>query len=244
MGKRIQKQEAVVLVTDEKAAAKDLTQRYQEVDVLWKGTLTASIRFGIVYGKYAAIYGATGLRAEGQGMKSWMEKHCPEINYNSARAYKLMGDRAIKMLGGSEDAVQSLLGNSEFSGPGGETIDVPAEYIEKAKDLFAEAKSRRKFEQMYFDFSGNGWGGKREGAGAKFKGQADVAAELEAIGKSEALAWKAAYGALETLANLRRKKDLFHRLNDDHLATASGLLADLAKASAEALEARLGGAAK
>ena len=87
-----------------------------------------------------------------------------------------------------------------------------------------------------------GWGGEREGAGRKPKGDAEVAAELKAIAKNEAVIWASAKGSLDNLVQLNAKRDVFHRLSDEHLATVSGLLADLAGAAAKALEKRLGAA--
>ena len=83
-------------------------------------------------------------------------------------------------------------------------------------------------------------GGRREGAGRKPKGDAEVAAELKAIAENESVLWAAAKGAIDNLVQLDSGRDVFHRLSDEHLATASGLLADLAGAAAKALEKRLG----
>lgn len=85
-------------------------------------------------------------------------------------------------------------------------------------------------------------GGKREGAGRKPKGDAEVAAELKAIAENESVLWAAAKGAIDNLVQLDSGRDVFHRLSDEHLATVSGLLADLAGAAAKALEMRLGAA--
>ncbi len=80
------------------------------------------------------------------------------------------------------------------------------------------------------------WGGKREGAGNKKK---DVAAELKAVTKNEAVLWASAKGSLDNLVQLDSARGVFQRLSDDHLATVAGLLADLSKAAASALEKRL-----
>ena len=83
-------------------------------------------------------------------------------------------------------------------------------------------------------------GGKREGAGRKPKGDAEVAAELKAIAKSEAVIWASAKGSLDNLVQLDAKRDMFHRLSGDHLATVANLLADLSDKAAKALAQRLG----
>ena len=84
-----------------------------------------------------------------------------------------------------------------------------------------------------------GWGGNNRGQGRKPKGDAEVAAELEAVARNEAVLWAAAKGALDTLSRLDAEKDLFNRLAGEHLATVSKLLADLSKRAAEALSKRL-----
>lgn len=84
------------------------------------------------------------------------------------------------------------------------------------------------------------WGGEREGAGRKSKGDAEVAAELKAVAENESVIWASAKGSLDNLVQLNAKRDMFHRLSGDHLATVAELLADLAGAAAKALEKRLG----
>ena len=81
-------------------------------------------------------------------------------------------------------------------------------------------------------------GGKRENAGRHKKGE-DVAAELKAVTENEAVLWASAKGALDTLVKLDSERGVFQRLSNDHLATVAGLLADLSKAAAAALEKRL-----
>jgi hypothetical protein len=82
------------------------------------------------------------------------------------------------------------------------------------------------------------WGGAGRGQGRKPKGD-DVAAELEAVAESEAILWASAKGSIDNLVQLDSERGVFQRLSDDHLATVAGLLADLSKASAAALEKRL-----
>ena len=82
-------------------------------------------------------------------------------------------------------------------------------------------------------------GGARENAGRKAKGAAEVAAELKAVVENESVIWAAAKGALDTLTRLDSERGVFQRLSGDHLATVAGLLADLSKKAAAALEQRL-----
>lgn len=86
---------------------------------------------------------------------------------------------------------------------------------------------------------GNSWGGPGRNQGRKAKGDAEVAAELKAIAKNEAVIWASAKGSLDNLVQLDAKHDMFHRLSGDHLATVSELLADLSKKAADALASRL-----
>ena len=83
-----------------------------------------------------------------------------------------------------------------------------------------------------------GHGGFREGAGRKPK-DADVASELEAVATMEPVLWASSKGALDTLRRLDVEKDFMHRLSDEHLATVSELLAELAKKAGELLANRL-----
>jgi hypothetical protein len=104
------------------------------------------------------------------------------------------------------------------------------------KSLSALYKSTRLIK------ASDNWGGAGRGQGRKPKGDAEVAAELKAIAENESVLWAAVKGAIDNLVQLDSGRDVFHRLSDEHLATASGLLADLAGAAAKALEKRLGAA--
>ena len=84
------------------------------------------------------------------------------------------------------------------------------------------------------------WGGAGRGQGRKAK-NADVAEALKAVAANESVLWASAKGALDTLVQLDVQRDIFHRLSNDHLATVSGILADLADKAAKALEQRLSG---
>ena len=83
-------------------------------------------------------------------------------------------------------------------------------------------------------------GGKRENAGRKTKGE-DVAAALDAVAQNAALLWVSAKGALDTLVQLDSTRDVFHRLSNESLAIAAGLLADLSQHAADALAQRFDG---
>ncbi len=89
--------------------------------------------------------------------------------------------------------------------------------------------------------SHSSWGGKREGAGRKAKSESETVAEkLEAIAQNETLLWSALKGALDTLVKMDAEKDIWNRLDDNHLATAVGILAEVAKKSSETMMNRIG----
>ena len=73
--------------------------------------------------------------------------------------YKGYAMMTLKMMGGGAMATAALLGQAEVVTPVGETVEVEAEIIERRDAMFQDATSRRKLEQMYFDFmrkAGNG----------------------------------------------------------------------------------------
>lgn len=91
------------------------------------------------------------------------------------------------------------------------------------------------------------WGGDRSDkaaknghkVGRKPKDDAAVAAELKAVAENESVIWASAKGSIDNLVQLDSGRDMFHRLSGDHLAAVAGLLADLSKKAAAALEQRL-----
>ena len=84
----------------------------------------------------------------------------------------------------------------------------------------------------------NNWGGTDRGQGRKPK-NADIAAQLDAVTKAEPVMWAAAKGHLDELRKLDVEKDFMHRLTDEHLATVSELLSELAKKASELLVGRI-----
>lgn len=84
----------------------------------------------------------------------------------------------------------------------------------------------------------NNWGGPDRGQGRKPK-SADIAAQLDAVTKAEPVMWAAAKGHLDELRKLDVEKDFMHRLTDEHLATVSELLSELAKKASELLVGRI-----
>ena len=113
--------------------------------------------------------------------------------------------------------------------------------LEAATVGMEEKTARQAMIEMGIVKPTAGHGGKREGAGRKAKGEtASVAEQLDAIANNETLIWAELKGALDILVRLDAERDVWKRLSDDHLATAVGILADVAKKSSDAMMGRIG----
>ena len=113
-------------------------------------------------------YLGSGHGRKGEGLMPWLEENLPELNYKSAQSYKQMAVKALDMLGNGTMALEALAGGETVTDPAGETVEIEAEIIEKRDEIFAAADSRRKLEQMWFDFSGEG--PKKKGKAGRPKG--------------------------------------------------------------------------
>lgn len=144
---------AVPLTEDQ--AANAIRQQYQVVIHAEAATFRERVRFGGMLLQWERFLGESrGGKGgtSGDGLKGWLEKNCPEIGYITAMGYKTMAERAIKMLGGGAVVTAALLGNDQVTQPDGEVIDVPVEEARKCNQFFEKADSRRKLEQMWFEF--------------------------------------------------------------------------------------------
>ena len=175
-----------------KDAAEALKTQYEIVVKSEAATFRERVKFGAMLIQWEQYLGGGAGRGHGgEGLKGWLEANCPEIGYTSAMTYKTLAERAIKMLGGGQMATAALMGDDTVRQPDGETVDVESDYVAKADELFEKADSRRKLEQMWFEFTKNS-GEKRKGL-AKSKiegaGEAPLSAEESAlIGWDEFLA--------------------------------------------------------
>lgn len=129
------------------------------------------------------------------GLEGWLAEHCPEIVYATARNYKSMAAKMVAMMGGEsaevlaalrsphELAVDSAADGAAAAEPCAETV--PAEVIEERERLFTEATSRRKLEQLWFSFTGQGPVGRPRGtsgtAGRRAATAEERAADAEAL---------------------------------------------------------------
>ena len=145
---------AVVANTRERDAAYRLSRQYAKVNGSWKNALEQTVRFGAMLKEWGDFLGeGRGRGKDGEGLKEWLANHCPEINYNTAMGYKLLAEKTVRMLGGGAPAVAALIGRDTVTDPDGNEIPIDAEVVEKKEEIFRAADSRRKLEQMYFDFT-------------------------------------------------------------------------------------------
>lgn len=138
-------------------AADRIKAQYAVVVQAEKNCFRERVKFGVMLIEWGNFLGESrggkGGTSDGEGLKGWLEKNCPEVGYVSAMAYKTMAERALKMLGGGAVVKAALLGSAEVRQPDGEVIDIPASASEQCNRFFDAVDSRRKLEQMWFTFS-------------------------------------------------------------------------------------------
>ena len=146
------KKTAVVKVDQDKATAAQLLEQYKVVVAAERTSFRERVKFGAMLICWEQFLGQNhaGRNSGGEGLKGWLEKHCPDIGYVTAMGYKDCAKRAVAMLGGGAVAMAALLDQTEVTAPNAETVTVDAEVLERRDELFADATSRRKLEQMYF----------------------------------------------------------------------------------------------
>ena len=145
-----------VAATRDRDAAYRLSRQYAKVNDSWKNALEQTVRFGAMLKEWGDFLGEGRGGAGGSspgGLQTWLAENCPEINYNTAMGYKHLAEKTVRMLGGGAPAVAALLGRDTVTDPDGNEIPIDAEVVEKKEEIFREADSRRKLEQMYFDFT-------------------------------------------------------------------------------------------
>ncbi len=112
------------------------------------------VKFGALLNEVESFLGNEQCR-DGSGLKGWLEANCPEINYNTAQGYKGMAAKCAAMIGGGTQALACLQGRDEVVEPTTqEIIDIDASFVERRDALFEAADSRRKLEQLWFEFCG------------------------------------------------------------------------------------------
>ena len=163
------KKNELARVSNDSQVAHELSSQYGIVAAKANETLREAVKFGAMLIEWGSFLGESrggdGGTDGGEGLKGWLAKHCPEINYQTAMGYKHLAEKQAKMIGGGKMAIAALLGRDEIVTPAGEVVDVEAKIIEKRDKIFSKADSRRKLEQMFLDF-GKGRAGRPKGSKA------------------------------------------------------------------------------
>ena len=205
-----------VAATRDRDAAYRLSRQYAKVNGSWKNALEQTVRFGAMLKEWGDFLGAShGGAHGGDSLQTWLAENCPEINYNTAMGYKHLAEKTVRMLGGGAGAVAALLGRDTVTDPDGNEVPIDAEVVERKEEIFRAADSRRKLEQMYFDFTettakpkGRAKGSKNvpktdaERANAFWKLNAAELASPWALKSIPLVEWRVANFALATLQPL------------------------------------------
>lgn len=144
--------QANVMPGDGEAAAR-LVEQYNIVMKLETSCFRERVKFGLALIEWENYLGeGRGRGRDGEGLRGWLETHCPEIAYATAMEYKTYARQAVALNGGGMRVVAALLGEATVRQPDGEVVEIEAETIEKCEKFFADVDSRRKLQQAYFDF--------------------------------------------------------------------------------------------
>jgi len=171
---KINKTAAVAVKTTtmptDREAAEQIISQYRTVVESEKTCFKERVKFGLALIEWENyLGGGAGRGHDGEGLKGWLETHCPEIAYATAMEYKTYARQAVALNGGGKRVVAALLGEATVMQPNGEVVEVEAETIEKCEKFFADVDSRRKLQQAYFDFM-NGDGAQQGGKKKRTKG--------------------------------------------------------------------------
>ncbi len=133
--------------------------------------LRETVKFGAMLIEWERFLGEAvgGRGTTGEGLKGWLAKNCPEVNYKTAMAAKALATKQARMLGGGASAIAALQGRTMVQLPTAEVIQIDGDLIERREAIFEQADSRRKLEQLYLDFmreAGQGGAGRPKGARA------------------------------------------------------------------------------
>ena len=211
----------------DKETAAQLMEQYRVVVEAERASFRERVKFGamlILWEQYLGeVRGGVGGTDAGEGLKGWLAEHCPAISYVSAMAYKDSAKRAVAMLGGGAMGTAALLGETEVVTPAGETVEVAAEILERRDAIFEDATSRRKLEQMYFNFMG-----REEGRGKREEGRENP---LPKISKQEAA--KRIWAQVMAVIDKRTVMDAIALLPPKDAAVCHGRLFELTKAMKE-----------
>lgn len=144
-----------VTVSPEKQIAIQLEELYNEAVATAHKAVETALKFGAALIEAEQIVFADGNpkwgngHESGYGIKGWLEKNCPTVNYKTAIRWKSMAEKACLSLGcDRRNGVALLLGKR----PPDEARLPTEEMKERVDELYA-APSMRKLTQMCFDFA-------------------------------------------------------------------------------------------
>ena len=212
--------------------AREISQQYGVLANKANAFIQEAIKFGAILIEWEQFLGKSGggRNASGEGLKGWLERNCPEINYSTALKYKLLAEKNAQMLGGGAMALAALQGETTVRQPDGEVIDVECKVIEKRDEIFSEANSFQKLEQMWLDLFGPG-----EKPKAKKKAAKKVASgEGLSMGDSATMLWAGAMRVFE------EHRAAFHSAARDLRKDVAGKFLEELKMLVGALEERVG----
>ncbi len=176
--------------------AQQLTTQYRAVVAATGQMLREAVKFGAMLMELEAIVGKShgGFDSAGDGVKGWLAENCPEINYSTAIVYKNLAAKSATLIGGlGLQTIAALQGGGHVTKTNGETVDVPAEIIEKRDALFEAVDSRRKLEQMYFEFMRE----QERPRGKKAKGAGEAAIPKLTQREEAAAIWTRVMGVID-----------------------------------------------
>ena len=163
----------------EDEAAKILTEQWKRAAI----GLREIVAFGAMMVQLEE--GFSGLKRTGSGLKGWLAKHCPEINYKTAMGYKAeaMGLRRLCKL--AEDRpLLPLMGESPLSD----------EEEEEARELVASTIAESSLRLLRDAASAQETrGGARDGAGRK-----KLVADGQSLGEAALVQWTAVQSRIVT----------------------------------------------
>lgn len=209
--------------------AREISRQYGVLANKANAFIQEAIKFGAILIEWEQFLGKSQGKA-GEGLKNWLEQNCPEIQYKTAMKYKLLAEKNAQMLGGGAMALAALQGETTVTQPDGEVIDVECKVIEKRDEIFSEANSFQKLEQMWLDLFGTG-----EKPKAKKKAAKKVASgEGLSMGDSATMLWAGAMRVFE------EHRAAFHSAARDLRKDVAGKFLEELKMLVGALEERVG----
>lgn len=132
--------------------ATSISQQYDDLVAATADIVRRTLHFGATLAQAEIELERRGIlknRKAGQGMQSWLAKHCPQVNYKTAMRWKQLASGVANSLSCSSDQALRLLT--------GDVIDVPSKVTSRLDKVF-EAGSLRKLTQQLFDFASEGGG--------------------------------------------------------------------------------------